>query len=209
MNKIFLFVILLFSHLATVEGLDVQGRVAYFIPQDHHIRSIYSDGLPEYEVEIAAPLNSCSCLCECNDDLTGWANFSIYQKKGHSIGCSDFRYATKVTNWALNFGLKRYFSGCLPCFFDNLRPYLGLGIGVARVKFHDHSPYVRNHVEKYGFALLAKLGFEYQITCNLFLDLFADYSGNWFDSPSSNSCNSTRCINTGGLKLGAGLGYRF
>ncbi len=207
MNKIFLFAILLFSHLTTAECLDVQGRVAYFVPQNHNIRSIYAKGLPEYEVEISTPINAFSCLCECNDDWAGWTNFSFYQKKGHSRGCEE--YSTKMTNWALNFGVKRYFSGCLPCFFDDFRPYLGFGIGFARVKFNDRSPFVRNHISKYGFALLGKLGFEYQITCNLFLDLFADYSGNWFRSPHSNGCTTTRCINTGGLKLGAGIGYRF
>lgn len=206
MNKIFLFALLLLSHLTTAQAIDVQGRVAYFIPQNHHIRSIYADGLPEYEVEIAAPLNSFNCLCQCDDNLTGWTNFSIYEKKGSS--CQTCK--TKITNWALNFGVKRYFADCLPCFFDDFRPYLGFGIGFAHVKFRDHSPYVRNnHNGKYGFALLAKFGLEYQITCNLFLDLFADYSGNWFNANRSNENGSNRNINTGGLKLGAGLGYRF
>jgi len=209
MNKIFLFVILLFSNLATTQAIDVQGRVAYFIPQNHNVRSFYAKGLPEYEVEISAPMNSFSCLNTCDEDWAAWTNFSIYQKKGRD---SCQQYSSKLTNWALNFCVKRYFSGCMPCAFDNLRPYLGFGIGFAHLKLNNHSCYEcsgNNHNGKYGFALLAKFGFEYQVTCNLFLDFFADYSGNWFKSNRSQDCISTRCVNTGGLKLGAGLGYRF
>lgn len=222
MNKIFLCALLFLSSLTTAHALDIEGRVAYFLPQNHHIKSIYgSHGIPEYEVEVSQPLNSLFavypfnslfCMDPCNQSWTMFGNFSYFQKCGHSRRCgdstfSDFRRnSTKMNNWALNFGVKRYFDNC---FISCLRPYLGLGIGFAHVKFNDHSRYVNQHIHRYGFALLAKFGFEYDITCNLYLDFFADYASNWFSAPRSKRCNATNRVNTGGFKTGLGIGYRF
>lgn len=210
MNRIFLFFALLLGQIATVQGLDVEGRVAYYIPQDHRVRGIYgkSHGFPEYEVEASCPINSfCDCLCgwECDPCWSGWGNFSIFHKKGRSEGC--LKRSTEITNWTINFGIKHYFCGCFP---EGFRPYLGFGLGYAHVNFHDHSDFVKNHIDRSGIAILVKSGIQYDIACNYYLNLFADYASNWFDRPShSKHCVHTRRVNTGGLKLGLGLGYHF
>ena len=88
------------------------------------------------------------------------------------------------------------------------RPYLGFGIGFAHVRFHDQSPFVRARTNRWGFAILAKSGLRYDVTCNFFLDFFLDYAYNHFDFPCVRGV-SIRNVNTGGVKIGLGLGYQF
>lgn len=181
-----------------MEAFDVEARVAYFLPEDSRMRRIYGkNGFAEYELEASAPL-SCCCDCSCEWDM--FANLSFYEKKGHSTCLND---KTRVTDWALNFGVKRYFDIC-----ECIRPYLGLGAGPSYVKFHDESPYVKSHVHKWGVAILAKSGLKYDLTCNIFLDLFLDYTYQWYNFHRSSGV-SVRNVNPGGLKIGLGLGYQF
>lgn len=226
MRKFLLLSAIFLSQLVTsqVQAFDVEARVAYFLPQDHRLRDLYGkNGFPEYELEFSMPLNMC-CDCSCN--WVSFFNLGYTTKKGHVrchfedstpivVGDQTFslddcfgdvclRNKTKVEQWTLNLGAKYFFDNC-GCF----RPYLGFGLGAANVRFKDDSPFVRHNTDKWGFALLAKSGVEYDITCNIFTDLFLDYSYNYFCKEHSRGCNSTRSINTGGLKLGLGLGYRF
>lgn len=200
MKKVFLLTLFILSQVSCMQAWDIEGRVAYFLPQDHRMRSIYSNkGFAEYELETSTPLASLVDCAPCNWD--GFANLSFYRKNGRSSCLND---RTRVTNWTLNFGVKRYFDVC-GCF----KPYLGLGAGAAYVRFHDYSSFVKRHNNKWGFAILAKSGVKYDVTCNLFLDLFLDYSYAWFNFYHSRSCVAVRNTNTGGLKCGLGLGYQF
>lgn len=200
MKKMILFTLFILIQIASVQAFDVEARAAYFLPQDSRMRDIYSKkGFAEYEIEAANPLSD--LFCTCPSEWDGFVNLSFYQKHGRSTCIND---KTQVTNWTLNFGVKRYFIVC-----ESFRPYLGLGCGAAHVKFHDESDYVSKHTKRWGVAILAKSGIRYDLTCNLFLDLFADYSYSWFNFQHRKSCVSVRNVNTGGLKLGLGLGYQF
>lgn len=196
--------VLLLTPLMTIQAIDIQGRVAYFLPQDKHIRSTYGrHGYPEYELEVSQPIDSLFCY-KCQDpSWSAWGNLSFFRKKGHS---SFLKNKTEISNWALNFGIKQYICH----FFGNkLRTYLGFGIGLAHVNFHDQSSYVKKHINKYGFAFLGKSGLEYNLGCNIFLDLFVDYAYSCFHRPHSKKNILTHRVNTGGLKLGLGFGYHF
>jgi opacity protein-like surface antigen len=200
MKRILLLLLVFISQMSCLKAFDIQGRVAYFLPQDSRMRDIYGkNGFAEYEIEASTPLSSIYACSPCNWDA--FANLSFYQQRGHSSCLND---RTRVQNWALNFGVKRYFENCW-CF----RPYLGVGAGAVHARFNDHSDFVSRHTNRWGITILAKSGIRYDITCNLFLDLFADYSYSWFNVPSRVSCVSVRNVNTGGLKLGCGLGYQF
>lgn len=184
--------------ISLMQAFDVQGRVAYYYPEDNRMRNIYGKkGWAEYEIEASTPL---MCCCECSCDWEYFANLGYFEKSGRSTCLND---KTKVTNWAFNIGVKRYFD-----IFECVRPYLGLGAGAAHVRFHDQSDFVRQHTKRWGVAILAKSGFQYDLTCNMFLDLFADYSYHWFNF-QHHSGVTVRNVNTGGLKLGLGLGYKF
>lgn len=195
-----MFLFLAFCQIASSEAFEIEARAAYFYPQEKRIRDLYGkNGFANYQIEAAMPFDYLNdCYCSCDWDL--FTNVGYYEKSGHT-SCLNSR--TTVNNWTINFGVKRYFDMC-ECF----RPYLGLGIGAAYVKFHDRSDFVRQHTNEWGFALLAKSGIIYDITCNFFLDAFIDYSYEWYDFKKK-SCVSTKNVNTGGLKTGLGLGYRF
>lgn len=198
MKNILLFLVFVCSQIGALQSFEVEARVAWFLPQDSRIRDIYGkNGFAEYELEASMPL---PCCCECSCDWDLFTNLAYYDKKGHSSCLHD---KTRVDNWTLNFGVKRYFDIC-----ECIRPYLGLGAGAAYARFHDDSPFVHQHVKRWGAALLVKSGLKYDLTCNVFLDLFADYSYAWFNF-HKHSGVTTRNANTGGLKLGAGLGYQF
>ncbi len=185
--------------MTSMHAFDIEARAAYFFPQDNRIRDLYGkSGFAEYEIEASSSLD---CLLQNCCDLDGFVNLSFYQENGHTNCTHDH---TCVTNWTLNFGAKRYFNVC-----ELFRPYLGFGIGAAHVRFHDESSFVKRHIHKWGVAVLAKSGLRYDLTCNLFLDLFADYSYSWFDFKCNRRCVNVRNVNTGGLKLGLGLGYQF
>lgn len=199
MKRFFLFMFCLVSQISLVQAFDIQGRVAYFYPQDNRIREVYSDqGFPEYEIEVSQALSS---TCQCDQDLDGFINLSFYQKNGHSTCLHNH---SSVTNWDLNFGVKKSFT-----LFEMFKPYLGFGVGVAYVRFHDRSHYVKSHVSSYGPSILAKSGVKYDLSCNLFLDMFLDYSYQWFNFNSKKRSVAVRNVNAGGLKLGLGLGYKF
>lgn len=211
---------LFFCQFTNVNALSIEGRVGYFYPQDKHIREIYGEkGFAEYELEVATFIdpfiNTCLKRCNlaenCDANWALWGNWSFYKQKGHSTCLHN---KTHIDNSAANFGLKYYFdvSDCTfgSGFFDFncLRPYLGLGFGFVYTRFSDHGPGVESH-NKYGFALLAKSGLEWQLNCGFFIDFFFDYAYNHTSKNHHHCCLSTNSVNTGGLKTGIGFGYRF
>jgi len=199
MKKFIFLTLCLLSQMVSLQALefDVEARVAYFYPSDNRMREVYNqNGWANYQIEASTPFDFC---CDCSCDWRLWTNVSYFHETGHS---SCLRDKTSVNNWAVNFGLKRYFETCM-C----LRPYLGLGVGFAYVQFNDHSPFVHEHVRRWGVAVLAKSGIQYDVTCNLFLDLFLDYAYNGFRFHGC--CGSRRHVDTGGLNVGLGLGYKF
>lgn len=199
MNKFLLFALVVLTQIVSLQAYDVEARVAYFIPEDNRLRHIYgNNGFAEYELEASMPL---CCCCECACDWDAFANLAYYDKKGRVSSCVPAK--SEVTHWAFNVGVKRYFDIC-----EIVRPYLGLGAGFAHVRFHDKSPFVRQHRDKWGVATLIKSGIKYDVTCNIFLDLFVDYTYHFFNF-NRYSCSNVRSVNTGGFKIGLGLGYQF
>lgn len=199
MKKLIFLTLCLLSQMASLQAFDIEGRVAYFYPLDNRMRDVYGkNGWAEYEIEVSSPLNLC-CDCSCDWDM--FFNTSYFFEKGRSTCLRDH---TNVSNVAFNFGIKRYFDFC-----SSFRPYFGLGVGFAHVHFHDDSPFVKNNINRWGLAVLVKSGIRYDFTCNLFADLFFDYAYNRYEFKKSCCCVSRNDIDTGGLKVGLGLGYHF
>jgi opacity protein-like surface antigen len=190
MRTIYLLICLcLASSFAEARGWSLAGRAAYFYPQDSLMRDIYGDGWPDYEIEAEyAFTQKFSCF----------SNLSYYHKCGES---TCIGYSTTVDHFAFNAGFKRYLR-CNPCY----SPYFGLGLGVARVHFHDKSPFVRQHTRKTGFSVLAKSGIDFRIAKCWYLDAFLDYNFNTFsfDSYEGTTRND---VQTGGPKIGLGIKY--
>jgi len=203
------FLLPILSWICSVEafdGLELEARVAYLYFQDsRNIRDIYGHGTVEYELEADLPFDSilgCGCGFEGWD---GFLNLAYYQKTGRST-CEFEHNHTRVRNFAFNFGLLHEFETCFSCY--SLRPYLGFGVGAVNVEFHDHSEFVKKHTNKWGVAILAKSGVKYDITCSFFVDLFLDYTYHWYHFHKRH-CASVHNVNTGGLLIGGGIGYKF
>lgn len=196
--KKFLFLILVLSSFSA-HAVDIQGRAAYLFPQDDRMRQIYGHGWWDYELQVDVPLKDCcgapSYLC----GVSGWCNLSFYEKKGHT---HCLRHHTNINSWAMNFGVSKFFD-CGWC----LKPYLGIGIGAGHAQFHDKSPYVHRDISRWGFSALAKSGVQYEMNCNWFIDLFADYAYNHIGSKKPRHGTRTHKVNVGGGKLGIGIGY--
>lgn len=165
----------------------------------------------EKHFEQTVPTTPLACKGDTDDDL-----FKCLGSKN------------KIEHWLITAGAKYYFE-CFEC----IRPYLGFGIGAAGVRLRERTRDIRDlngsnviliedvghHRNKdrngrWGFALLAKSGIEYDITCNIFLDAFVDYSHSWFSKEhkkkhSEFSGNRHRNTDFGAVKAGLGLGYRF
>jgi len=186
---------------------DIEGRVAYFYPQNKDLRKFYGrDGWAEYQLVVATPLNLC-CL-DCNWAV--WADFGYFERKGHSrTDCvGEEHHGTRLRHYDFNVGILRYFPLC-DCGWDHLRPYLGVGGGAARAQFHDKSEFFHQHVKRWGASVVVRSGIQYEILCNVFLDGFVDYTWNHFSKQHSSDCIETKSFTTGGLQVGLGLGYRF
>ena len=196
MKKIILFILA----IGSIEATEIEIRAAYFAPQDDRMRDIYSNGFTEYEVEVSTKLD---CLSPCAPSFDAFINFATYQKEGTST-CTLQKDHTTVRNSALNVGIKRY----LDILCLDFHPYLGLGVGVANVRFHDKSHHVKEHINEWGGALLLKSGIKYNIMCNFFADLFLDYSYQWF-SFHKRHCAEVHDVNPGGVMVGLGAGFEF
>lgn len=199
MKKCILLLLVIMGWMSSAQALDVEVRAAYFSPQDSRMRKIYGSGFAEWELEAALPLG---CYWDCACGFDGFVNVAYYQKSGTST-CRLVKDSTTVKNWAFNFGVLREFDTCT-CF----RPYLGLGFGGVHVDFHDRSDYVKKHNDQWGVATLVKTGVKVDVMCNVFVDVFVDYTYHWFKFDKKH-CRENRNVNTGGVLVGAGIGYRF
>jgi hypothetical protein len=79
------------------------------------------------------------------------------------------------------------------------------------MKTDNHSPFVIKKVEKWGYGVKAKVGALYWLWCDLFLDVFIDYS--WmkigFSKVPANKPVVRHDADLSGFSFGAGLGWAF
>lgn len=187
-------------------------RAAYFRPQSSKLRDHYAKNWVEWQLE--ANMRFCC-------DWAGWLNVGYSHKSGHHkhqcgcpdeiVGCiargSEFqknKLRTRII--PITVGFKRYFCSCWEC----VTPYLGFGVGTAyahlknKENFGSESCSDHHKKSKWGWALALKSGFEWDITQCIYSDFFLDYD--WIHV---NHMGHGHDSQLGGLKLGAGLGWRF
>lgn len=177
-----LFILLSCMSLYAEQEIRVQARAGAFFPAVSRFTSIYGNCLPFYELEASTSF--------CDFDI--WGNLDLVNKKGRSDTLHHF---TRITIANFSFGVK------LPYQISNdLSIYAGSGLTFGSV-------WVRNHIQgsnskstHFSFGGVIKTGLVYNITCDLFADLFFDYL---YQSAFHNN------LNIGGSKLGLGLGYKF
>lgn len=182
----FIFALLIMSQtlFADIDSFHIDGRVSAFFPSDKRFREIYGDCLANYEIEVG------KTFC---DNYDVWANFGWINKHGKT---EHFHTKTKFDNFNFSIGGRYIF-----CFYPCLQPYIGLGINKAFIHVHNDSPYVKRKVYKDGIGGVVKLGLYYEPVDYLFFDLFADYL--------YQRIHFHRNVQTGGFKVGGGIGFNF
>jgi len=175
------------SNNGSINGsnFDIEGRVAYQYPTTERLRDVYGkNGWAEYQIEASMPFSflwsSCCgspCKSPCISPWVGFFNVGYFQKRNHpkchpTRLCGEDGFCphskAKMESWLLTAGAKYYFD-CFRC----IRPYLGFGIGAQGVRHKDSSQFKigsnhfheRSRTDKWGFAVLAKSGIEYEIMC--------------------------------------------
>jgi hypothetical protein len=171
---------------------QIEGRVSYFYPFSHLFRKIYNDGGVDYGLEVSKKI-----YC----DIYGWAGLDWFYKRGHSDGLHN---KTSIRLNTGTFGLKYMYT--LP-FFDSLRgsipllqcvrSYIGLGAAYSKLRIWNHSHFVRERVNKYVWGGILKTGFQIDLGCGVFLDIFSDYTYQPVDFKGKN-CHreDSRCLHT-------------
>lgn len=168
-------------------------RVAAFIPTNNRVRKIYSNGWPEYQIQLGKR------LCR---NWQVFAEFSGFQKSGHSSLGSK----TKLSVFPLSLGIKYLFP-----LYSNLDVYVGGGVAYSWLRIKDDSPYVHRHVRKEQFGGIIKTGLIYTFCNCWFIDVFADYLFQRF-SFRGVSCDpfvTRQTADVSGFKIGGGIGYNF
>ncbi len=178
----------------------VKLSIAYYRPTDSKVREIYSDGWPDYQLELSREL--------FNSNWSLWGSIDWSGSDGEALSCGSQVSENKTSIWVLplSFGLQYFF----PVPQINGRFYLGGGGSINFVHITNYCEFVKKHQSKNGtWGGILKSGFQYFFNNAAFVDVFVDYSflNVHFSQGSSNVETSNAHLN--GLKLGAGLGLCF
>lgn len=173
--------------------LHIEGKAAYFLPQVHKFREIYSGG----------GLYGCEVSFQTKNRLYGWVSIDSFSKRGESLGHPCH---TKISMLPLGIGLKY----CMPLYNWPVECYLGAGLLATHVAMYDGSPYVTQKTSKWGAGGIAKGGFLFKCDA-FFLDLFTNYSYCSIDFHHEKSRPKVQrhSMNFGGWTFGVGVGRRF
>jgi hypothetical protein len=220
--------LLLVSVAAHAREFLLEAKGSYYLFTNDTTRHIYHHGSGMFTAELSAKLandreccvNECDCCCDsCWSHWYGWISAGYLQKKGHVKDTIGNTYKTKMNLIPIGIGLKYLWNSCWGDF------YLGAGVLAARIKTHDHSPFVVPCRDKWGAGFIVKGGFLWDFCCCWFIDLFADYSFirvKFHDATiqgpilnaqrvqiGSGGMVQGRKANASGFELGLGIGYRF
>ena len=170
-------------------ALEVRGAIFY--PESSRIKKVYDKRLYDYEL-VASKL-----FCDQGETYLG---VGLIHKRGHSLGRKD---KTNMRYIPISCGLKYY----IPI-ASRLDFYLGGGVLVGYLHFHDHSKHLRHqNRSKWAFGGIANIGFKLYATENIFFDLFGDYQYQEFHfKHSSHQVRSSSC-NLSGFRYGIGIGF--
>lgn len=184
--KILAFNFMLFSPLLAFSETNLEFRSAAFFHSSDRFREIYGKVGPSYQLEATTSLYNCF---DC------FANIDWYYQNGKSDGLN---WKTNVTIANLSIGIKYPFY-----INESFSAYVGIGPSISRIvlKNHNHNTHQKKSSDRVVVGGVLKSGLIYSINCNFFLDVFVDY----LYQPVH---YSTR-VDIGGVKVGAGLGYRF
>lgn len=167
---------------------SIELRAAGFFHTSKLLRDIYGKTGACYEIEIATRFSDCS-------NIEIWANYDQFSKRSSIHG--DCCGKTTVDIYNASLGLNYLFP-----LFDCFGAYLGVGGSFARIDLKNKGCCIHEKESKFTGGLVLKSGIIYHLTCNWFVDVFADY----FYQPVH---FKHRHVDIGGVKVGGGIGLNF
>jgi hypothetical protein len=182
--KIFLIFLLvnLYPLMATETSLEI--RSAAFFHSSHRFREIYANISGSYQLEASIKFNDC---------FASWANFDWFAKRGKSEGLHD---PTRVNIANISFGIKFPYQFC-----EQFTAYVGIGPSFSIIWLKNKSQCGHERPSKLAVGGILKTGVSYFISSCVFIDLFIDYL--------YQPVHFERHVDIGGIKTGAGLGFKF
>ncbi len=193
MNKIYgLILLLAFTlQLKATETL-IEAKGAYLYLTHHKMREIYGP-VGQYGLETSISLWRSWYL---------WASGDVFHNDGKSLG---FHQSTDITVVPVGFGIKY-----LRPINERFDWYAGIGPQYSYLHIHNHSSYVTQHIDKWGWGAIGKGGFLLNLYKGIFLDIFGQYS--YLNIHFNNSLQgkvSAHDAHLSGWLFGGAIGYRF
>lgn len=182
---IFLLVVCCTGSLSAERESSLEIRSAAFFHSSELFKKIYGNRGTSYQLEASNKIH-----------LYGadqWANFDWFSKHGRSDGEND---PTRVNIATISIGLKYSYQ-----LFEQLQPYMGLGISLASIEVKNKGECHHTSQSKLSVGGILKTGIYYFVTERVFIDLYADYL--------YQPIHFEKHIDIGGLKTGVGLGVQF
>lgn len=183
------------TQLYAHQGRDVifEFKAAYFRPINDTFQRIYGGGAifgPEVTFKMFRRIH-------------GFVSYDYFTKNGTSLGLNS---PTQVNFMPIAVGLK-----LMNRVSEHARLYAGLGFEPTYLRVTNCSPYVRQHMKKWGFGGIFKVGAYIDLPHNVLFDFFADYSFVKVASGCTNPALYTQATKSdlSGFIFGASLGYRF
>lgn len=179
-----------------IEQPSIEFKAGYFCFTNDRMRNIYNDGGYEIQLSGSYPINS-----------PGWSWLQMYgsigyqESRGRSLGGHQ---STKLSKVFLNTGLKSIFT-----VFEGFQYYLAIGPRFFFLHQHNNSSFVNRRIDYNNIGAFVNTGFNYFISCNWFVDVFAEYSYEKVHFHTHRHNVYDRSIQVGGFTFGAGIGHTF
>lgn len=202
--KYLLPLLLLFTAPAYADRYLVEAKIGHFRPFSEELRSIYSDGWANYQLEISySPWNWSDCCWWENFFVWGGYNF-LYDKGSTRSGIDDDESEIQLYNFTL--GLK-YFQD-LPCC---AKAYAGAGLRYFFLRIENKDETVDRRERAAGLGGVFNFGLVFNPWRRLLVDFYTDVPIKRFRESEFTKQNDeiAESIDVSGITFGIGVGIYF
>ncbi len=178
------------------DGLSLELKGGFFLPEDSTLREIYSPGGSDVQLSFSFPLFKKNFF-----QMKGYTSLEFIYMEGESLNTKE---KTTLMQIPYSLGVKPTFSmGSYSTY------YLTLGPKYFYILQRNDSSFVDKKNGTHVFGGFINTGLNIFLYPSLFLDIFAEYSYGKGDFSSSLENVFAKKINIGGFTFGLGLGWSF
>jgi len=189
MRKLFMFLLLFVTSQVQALEMNVELKAGYFTPTSHRLDKMFS-GAGVYSVAVTA---------RTWEELHLWAEVGNYSKAGRSM---KPHHKARIDLVPVTLGAKYIYD------IERVHPHFGIGIQPTHVHMLNHQHHVKKKMDKWTVCGIVETGIMFDVTKEVFLDLFVSYVVGSVHFDHRTSTRKHR-VDVGGSMVGLGLGYRF